>query len=89
MQICGGVKMSLESAIYALADAIGRLTGDVPDLGITQREKQTEPVCMDAAGLPTKFERRCSICGELGRYARSHRDEQRDGTFHWVTRDAQ
>lgn len=41
-------------------------------------------VCMDEAGVPTTFKRRCGICGELGRYRSSHRDEMRNGTFHWV-----
>lgn len=43
-----------------------------------------EALCMDEAGLPTKFKLRCSICGELGRNTRTHQDEMRDGTYHWV-----
>lgn len=43
-----------------------------------------EAQCMDEAGLPSKFKLRCSICGELGRNTRTHQDEMRDGTYHWV-----
>ncbi|MCH1585267.1 MAG: hypothetical protein L7S62_08930 [Flavobacteriales bacterium] len=43
-----------------------------------------EAQCMDEAGLPSKFKLRCSICGELGRNTRTHQDEMRDGTHHWV-----
>lgn len=43
-------------------------------------------VDMDTAGIPTKFKNRCSICGEAGRNSRTHRDEMRDGTYHWVLR---
>lgn len=48
-------------------------------------EQMTE-VDMDTAGIPTKFKNRCSICGEAGRNSRTHRDEMRDGTYHWVLR---
>ena len=48
-------------------------------------EQMTE-VDMDTAGIPTKFKNRCSICGEPGRNSRTHRDEMRDGTYHWVLR---
>lgn len=47
-------------------------------------QAQFEAKCMDEAGLPSKFKLRCSICGELGRNARTHQDEMRDGTYHWV-----
>ena len=44
------------------------------------------PTCMDEAGAPTKFKNRCSICNEVGRNSRSHRNTMRDGTYHWVLR---
>ena len=44
------------------------------------------PVCMDEAGKPTKFKNRCSICNEVGRNSRSHRQTMRNGTYHWVLR---
>tara|TARA_B100001287_G_scaffold276629_1_gene288317 strand:- start:7995 stop:8339 length:345 start_codon:yes stop_codon:yes gene_type:complete len=47
---------------------------------------EERPTCMDEAGMPTKFKNRCSICGEIGRNARSHRDTMRNGTYHWVLR---
>jgi len=46
--------------------------------------EQLTEVDMDTAGIPTKFKNRCSICGEPGRNSRSHREEMRDGTYHWV-----
>jgi len=89
----GGKGMSLEDsintlalAIEGLADAIGREKRTVPDITIVKapasKEKTTQ--CMDEAGLPTTFKRRCGICGELGRYRSSHREEMRNGTYHWV-----
>ena len=47
-------------------------------------KKLDEPMCMDEAGKPTLFKNRCSICGELGRNARSHRDTMVNNTHHWV-----
>lgn len=49
-----------------------------------KREKELVPTCMDAAGVPTRFIRKCSKCGETGRNARTHKEEMRDGTYHWV-----
>jgi hypothetical protein len=49
-----------------------------------QLDDETMSVCMDAAGVPTTFKRRCGICGEAGRYRSTHQDEMRDGTYHWV-----
>jgi len=75
---------TLALAIESLADAIGRAKRSPASIVIEKAPKTTEPRCMDAAGLPTSFKRRCGICGELGRYRSSHRDEMKDGTFHWV-----
>ena len=51
-------------------------------------EEQREPVCMDEAGVPTTFTRKCGICGEEGRNARTHKEEPItvDGrmTHHWI-----
>ena len=86
--------MSLESAIMELAQAIRSLANtansnevreavEVPQNPAAAQDLLT-PVCMDAAGVPTSFKRRCGICGELGRYRSSHKDEMRDGTYHWI-----
>jgi len=81
----------MERSIERLAQAIERLAASLSknnDLGAVEVEsidhKTTKPQCMDAAGKPTSFKRRCGICGELGRYRSSHRDEMKDGTYHWV-----
>lgn len=55
-----------------------------PPLNVPKVKAAVGTVCMDEAGVPTTFKRRCGICGELGRYRSSHRDEMRNGTFHWV-----
>ena len=50
--------------------------------------EEIEPQCMDEAGVPTTFTRKCSICGEEGRNSRTHKDEpiMVDGrlTYHWI-----
>jgi len=50
--------------------------------------EQKEPVCMDEAGVPTTFERKCGICGEEGRNSRTHKEEpiEVNGrlTHHWI-----
>jgi hypothetical protein len=79
----------IEGAILALADAINRLADTQVDQKIAsaahaQISPETVAQCMDAAGVHTTFKRHCSICGEAGRYASTHRDEMRDGTHHWV-----
>lgn len=89
----------IEHAIFALAAAINRLADAAPSPATTEAPEYTmasdrikaemhkaqfEPVCMDEAGMPSKFKLRCTICGELGRNARTHQDEMRDGTHHWV-----
>ena len=71
-------------------DEFGKILSEEPK---PQQEKiitKTEmvPTCMDAAGVPTRFIRKCSICGETGRNARTHQEEMRDGTYHWVPRKA-
>ena len=75
---------TLALAIEGLADAIGRSKRTPPKITIEKAPKTIKPVCMDAAGMPTSFKRRCGVCGELGRYRSSHRDEMKDGTYHWV-----
>ena len=76
---------TLALAIESLADALQKSPAQIePRMEIPSPKKGTKPQCMDAAGLPTSFKRRCGICGELGRYRSSHRDEMRDGTYHWV-----
>lgn len=51
-------------------------------------EEQEEPVCMDEAGVPTKFIRKCRLCGEEGRNSQTHKDEpiEVNGrlTYHWI-----
>jgi len=83
----------IEGAILALADAINRLADTqvddqkcsaAPAQILPERLEHTVARCMDAAGVHTTFKRRCSICGEAGRYASTHKDEMRDGTHHWV-----
>lgn len=78
---------TLALAIESLADAITRDKRTPAPITIIKAPKapgHTEAVCMDEAGVPTTFKRRCSICGENGRNARTHQDELRDGTHHWV-----
>lgn len=86
--------MSLETAIMELAQAIKTLAATASQnaqlqaVEVAQNTateiRSLEAVCMDAAGVPTSFKRRCGICGELGRYRSSHKEEMRDGTHHWV-----
>jgi len=38
---------------------------------------------LDDQGVPSKFINRCSICGELGRNARTHQDTLVNGSHHW------
>lgn len=38
---------------------------------------------LDDQGVPSKFINRCSICGELGRNARTHQDTMVNGSYHW------
>jgi hypothetical protein len=77
---------TLALAIESLADAISRDKRQPAPITIVKAPASNtiEPMCMDAAGVPTTFKRRCSICGENGRNARTHQDEMRDGTHHWV-----
>ena len=80
--------MALEDAILELAAAIRALAGSEPAISEPaspdRAQNLTVSRCMDAVGVPTTFKRRCSICGEAGRYASTHKDEMRDGTHHWV-----
>ena len=85
--------MALEDAILELAAAIQMLANSnaaapvaqlVPPVVDDDPSSPTVARCMDAAGVPTTFKRRCSICGEAGRYASTNKDEMRDGTHHWV-----
>lgn len=90
--------MSLESAIMELAQAIQTLAATASQNAALQdprpvkntatktasKIRSVKPVCMDEAGVPTSFKRRCGICGELGRYRSSHKEEMKDGTHHWV-----
>jgi len=75
--------MALEDAILELAAAIRALAGSEP-ASPDRAQNLTVARCMDAVGVPTTFKRMCSICGEAGRYATTHKDEMRDGTHHWV-----
>lgn len=81
--------MGLENAILELAAAIQMLavsnqTTSGAHLMPEIEDIETVARCMDAAGIATTFKRNCSICGEAGRYASTHKDEMRDGTHHWV-----
>lgn len=76
--------MALEDAILELAEAIRLLAGHRLESAQIDDESVTVARCMDAVGVPTTFKRRCSICGEIGRYASTHKEEMRDGTHHWV-----
>ena len=81
--------MALEDAILELAAAIQMLANSnaaapAAQLLPVDEVVDTVAICMDAAGVHTTFKRRCSICGEAGRYASTHKDEMRDGTHHWV-----
>lgn len=38
---------------------------------------------LDDQGVPSKFINRCSICGELGRNARTHQETMVNGSYHW------
>lgn len=85
---------ALAAAINRLADAASSPSPEAPStpaytmasdrIKAELLKAQFEPVCMDEAGMPSKFKLRCTICGELGRNARTHQDEMRDGTHHWV-----
>jgi hypothetical protein len=75
---------TLALAIESLADAITREKRTPAPITIVKHDQARTARCMDAAGVPTTFKRQCSICGESGRNARSHKDEMRDGTHHWV-----
>jgi cytochrome c5 len=84
--------MALEDAILELAAAIQMLANSNAAAPVAQlvplvdddASSSTVAVCMDSAGVPTTFKRRCGICGEAGRYRSTHKDEMRDGTHHWV-----
>lgn len=84
--------MALEDAILELAAAIQMLANSNAAAPVAQllpvvdddASPSMRPLCMDAAGVPTTFKRRCGICGEAGRYRSTHQDEMRDGTHHWV-----
>jgi len=85
---------ALAAAINRLADERARTepgSTEAPEYTMASdrikaemHKAQFEPVCMDEAGMPSKFKLRCTICGELGRNARTHQDEMRDSTHHWV-----
>lgn len=78
---------TLALAIESLADAITRekrITAPITIVKAQSHDQKIESICMDEAGVPTTFKRRCSICNEIGRNARTHQDEMRDGTHHWV-----
>jgi len=72
-------------------DVLSLLVGapDAPEVALSPIStpidlRQPEEVCMDENGNPTLFRNRCGICGELGRNSRSHQEEVKDGTHHWV-----
>ena len=89
---------TLAMAVESLADAITRDKRTPAPITIVKAQQccegggcetcnwhnNTKAVCMDEAGVPTTFKRRCSICNEIGRNARTHQDEIRNGTHHWV-----
>ena len=78
---------TLALAIESLADAITREKRTPAPITIVKAQSHDQKfatVCMDEAGVPTTFKRRGSICNEIGRNARTHQDEMRDGTHHWV-----
>lgn len=84
------------NAIYSLAKAVEKRDTALisPTPGYTSKlaaedqvkikEIQVENMCMDSAGISTLFRYSCSICGEVGRNARTCQEEMRDGTHHWV-----
>lgn len=55
---------------------------------VNKMDEEKEPVCMDEAGIPTTFTRKCNLCGEEGRNSRTHKEEpiSVDGrmTHHWI-----
>lgn len=84
------------NAIYSLAKAvenrdtalITREPGHEVKLAslkeVEIQEIIVKEMCMDSAGISTQFRYSCSICGEVGRNARTCQEEMRDGTHHWV-----
>jgi len=79
--------MTIEDAIYALANAINRLADvhtsppchapavTVETLTPAQLDKIADSpefiISLDDLGQPTMFKNHCSICGELGRNSRT------------------
>lgn len=82
--------MSMEDAIYALANAINRLADvHAPAVNLEATSDAIhEPVeCiinLEDLGQPTMFKNHCSICGELGRNSRTCQPTpDGSGSFHW------
>ena len=76
------------NAIYSLAKAVEKRDTALitKEPGNTSKLASLNPVeiSMDSAGISTQFQYSCSICGEVGRNARTCQEEMRDGTHHWV-----
>ena len=76
-------------AIRKITDRIGQWQKtQIPSSMHIREFEEIEPQCMDEAGVPTTFTRKCGICGEEGRNARTHKEEpiMVDGrmTYHWI-----
>lgn len=69
-------------------DAITEITKDNLEWASRLVVDEKEPVCMDEAGVPTTFTRKCGICGEEGRNSRTHKEDpiEVNGrlTHHWI-----
>ena len=86
--------MTIEDAIYALANAINRLA-DVHTPAATVETSTPASldeiddsvefiISLEDLGQPTMFKNHCSICGELGRNSRTCQPtSDGSGSFHW------
>ena len=85
--------MTIEDAIYALANAINRLA-DVHTPAVTvetstpaslEIEDSVEfIISLEDLGQPTMFKNRCGVCGELGRNSRTCQPTpDGSGSHHW------
>ena len=61
---------------------------DILGMTLLDEDEPSPPVSalennLDDLGVPSKFINRCSICGELGRNARTHQETLVNGSYHW------
>ena len=66
----------------------GNELASTPQVEVSEMKTETVAACMDELGIPTKFIRRCSKCGEVGRNSRTCQWPNNGGTeenptYHW------